>query len=147
MKASVGGDKLALAVTADGRFEIYDFDNATGIVSNPIALNSTDYARAYGVEFSPDGNLLYGTKNVAPSNIFQWNLNAGGAAAIQASSTIIGTSGSNSIGALQLGPDAKIYLARFNSARLGVINTPNNLGVSANFEDNGPVLGGRVSRS
>ena len=146
MKAAGGGDKIAAAVTFDGRFELYDFDNATGVVSNPVILNSAAYAGAYGIEFSPDGTLLYGTVNQSPSNIFQWDLNAGGAAAIQASSTIIGTSNSSNIGALQLGPDAKIYLSRSNSSRLGVINDPNNQGVAANFDDNGPTLGGRIAR-
>lgn len=39
---------------------VFDFDNATGIVSNPIAWNlNLGGGFAYGIEFSPDGNVLY----------------------------------------------------------------------------------------
>lgn len=150
LKASSGGDKIAQAAMIDGRFEVYDFDNSTGVVSNAVELNDPSYATAYGVEFSPDGTLLYGTRLSSfggnPPSIFQWDLTAGNQAAIQASGTVVGTSNSSEIGALQLGPDAKIYLSRSNSSRLGIIDDPNQLGIAAAYNDNGPSLGGRIGR-
>ena len=68
LKASPEGDKLAVAhfglttVTAGngpGKVLLYDFNNATGTVSNEIEL--FDGGAPYGVEFSQSGNKLYAT--------------------------------------------------------------------------------------
>ena len=52
---------------------------------------------------------------------------------------------SNGGGALQLGPDNKIYVTRREATSLGVINSPNTLGVGCNYIDNGVSLAGRKS--
>ena len=99
MKGSPDGTKLALAVITGagtgGYFELFDFDNTMGTVSNPINLGAIT-TLAYGVEFSPNSTLLYGSSfQVIPANgvITQWNLCAGSAAAIIASATQIGKIG------------------------------------------------------
>jgi len=110
-------------------FELFDFNNTTGTVSNPISLPSPSveplpvgiaWYRAYGVEFSPDGSYFYGGLNTT-GEVFQYDLWAGGAAAIRNSARLVGkaTAGSkvNIIGALQLATDGKIYIAR---DRLGI---------------------------
>jgi hypothetical protein len=144
MKASPDGSKLALAIR-DSKFELFDFNNATGQLSNFVPLIQ-DY-RSYGVEFSPDGSRLYGT-TLDGNHIYQFNLRAGSPAAIVSSATLVGTTATaaNYAGALQLGPDGKIYLAPYNSLTLGVIDAPNNLGVACSYRNAGPSLGGRLSQ-
>lgn len=56
MKISPDGLKLAMAHVFTG-CELFDFDNATGMVSNPKIIY-TDLG-AYGVEFSPNSAVLY----------------------------------------------------------------------------------------
>jgi len=61
MKASHNGQKLAYACTINMNLvELLDFDNSTGIPSNPLSfINITE---AYGLEFSPDDSKLYATE-------------------------------------------------------------------------------------
>ncbi|QNF31905.1 hypothetical protein HUW51_03895 [Adhaeribacter swui] len=141
MKASPDGKKLALALWRDSNlFEVFDFNNATGKVSNPLAFEH--YDEAYGIEFSPDGTKLYGTTNgignVAPQ-IWQFNL-LGSRQAIEESATLIAVSKADKIGSLQLGPDGKIYLAKEKEKTLGVINNPNTPGLGCNYVDEGQML-------
>ena len=49
MAISQQGDRLAIAMRDGNIFEVFDFDEATGVVSNPITLNSSNYYRSYGV--------------------------------------------------------------------------------------------------
>ncbi|RMG90376.1 MAG: PKD domain-containing protein, partial [Chloroflexi bacterium] len=134
LAASPDGKRLAMAENSPG-FELYDFDNATGVVSNPILLGNG--GGAYGVAFSPDNNLLYGLR-IHGGAIYQWNLLAGSPAAIIASATQIGTAvGTGSPymgGALQLATDGKIYVPDFNWPSLSVINNPNVPGLGCNFQ-------------
>ncbi|MBI3239783.1 MAG: hypothetical protein HYZ43_13230, partial [Flavobacteriia bacterium] len=62
LKISPNGKKLAQAnwSGSTAAFEIYDFDNSTGIISNPMAI-SGNISGVYGCEFSPDGTKCYGT--------------------------------------------------------------------------------------
>lgn len=136
LKASPDGSRLALAVYT-GFLELFDFDNATGVVSNPIRLHDSSY---YGVEFSPDGTKLYGASHLN-KNIYQFDL---AAADIPGSAKLVGTS-SASLGSLQLAPDHKIYVARFGGFFLGVINNPNELGAASHYVDQGFYLKLRAS--
>ncbi len=133
MKASHKGHKLAYACTVGmDLVELFDFDNATGIPSNPVTINSID--NAYGLEFSPDDSKLYVTEE-NPQIICQWDVNAGSAAAIIASQVNLTGSGGDAFAALQLGPDGKIYMANRFSNKIGVINLPNAAGTACNFTD------------
>jgi PKD repeat protein len=133
LKAAHNGSKIAYACTINMNLvEVSDFDNNTGIPSNPISF--PNITEAYGLEFSADDSKLYATEE-NPSLIIQWDLNAGSAAAIAASEMIIGT-GTSPVAALQLGPDGKIYLAKRNLIPfLGVINDPDSAGLACNFTD------------
>lgn len=151
MKVSPKGNKLALAHRVRNRFEVYDFNNATGVISNPVVSQSI-YANVYGVEFSPDGSKLYCSKYGYTAEIFQFDLNAGSPSAIINSVKHIATSVHRLVGALQLGPDGKIYVAKENGPSddaageyLGVINEPNNAGLDCKYVDNGFFLGGKRS--
>ncbi len=138
LKGSPTGNHLAQAVWVDNYFELFDFDKTSGMVSHPLHLvgSTAVSSGAYGVEFSPDGNLLYGTE-ITPGYIYQWNLAAGSDSLIIASKTLIGTSAVNFNGALQLASDQKIYMAEYGSAWLGAINDPNVQGVGCNYDDTG----------
>ncbi len=138
---------------------IYDFDPNTGIVSNERQLlMQAPNNNGYGVEFSPDGNLLYITAtNDASSNLpadhtstlYQFSLsprNLGG-------NTLSGIeidSRQGYRGSLQLGIDGKIYRAladTYDVGRpfLGVINNPNVIGAGCNYQHDAIPLAGRSS--
>lgn len=139
MKASHQGHKIAYAITISLNIvELFDFDNSTGIVSNPVLMNNIQ--EAYGIEFSPDDSKLYATSE-NPGELFQWDVNAGSSAAIIASQMIVGNDvGGQAFASLQLAYDGKIYLANRFSNFLGVINNPNAAGLACNFVDNAITL-------
>ncbi|MEO8085678.1 MAG: T9SS type A sorting domain-containing protein [Bacteroidota bacterium] len=143
MKASSLNNKIAIAnygtTGVSSNFELYDFDNATGTVSNMALLAPLALSTIYACEFSPDGTKFYGADWGA--NIYQFDLTAGNTAAIQASEITIGTVG-GSVGDIQIGPDQKIYLTVEGALSLSVINNPNALGVACNFNQGTINLGG-----
>lgn len=156
-KFSPNGRKLA--VTMPYRtVELYDFDNATGILTNSMVLENnyvpgatatpTDGA-ANGLEFSPDGTKLYVSYVINHPFLCQYDLCAGTASAIAASKTVI----SNTIlayparGELQTGPDGKIYVAHYLSDSIGVINNPNALGSACNYSPNSVSIGSNITPS
>lgn len=145
LQASPNGQKLASAVRANG-FEVLDFDNATGIVSNPVNLgNATE---SYGVSFSPNSNVLYGSK-INDGTVWQWNLQAGSPAAIVASVLQVGVAAGSATpyrgGTLQLGPDGKLYFPAYGTDYLNAINNPDVLGAGCGFTNNAVNLAGRIS--
>ncbi|PCH66331.1 MAG: hypothetical protein COC01_08270, partial [Bacteroidetes bacterium] len=146
LKGSADGNRIAVANRSMDNVELFDFDNTTGLLSNVITFNNFSFpGGAYGIEFSPNSNLLYVSEESTPvSNIYQYNLLAGSATAIINSRTTIGSSGSG--GAIQLAPDNKIYHARVQEDFLGVINDPNSLGISCNYIANGFFLAGKISK-
>lgn len=143
LKASADGSHLAMAVR-NSNFELFDFNNATGQVSNYLNLGAISGTnRCYGVEFSPDGTRLYGT-TIEFNTVNQWNLAAGSPAAIVASATQVGTT-TGLAGGLAKGPDGKIYVAMNNSPTLAAITNPNALGAACGFLANAVPLGGNTS--
>ncbi|MEO8088196.1 MAG: T9SS type A sorting domain-containing protein, partial [Bacteroidota bacterium] len=96
---------------------------------------------AYGLEFSPNSKYLY-CAWITPGEVRQYDVLAGSAAAIAASEVFLGTTAISFNGALQLGPDKKIYLAQLGAGYVGVINNPDVGGTGCNFVDVGPVIAG-----
>lgn len=154
MKPSPDGKKIALACyTALNTVQIFNFDNTTGVISNPITDTNfpdfTGYDGPYGISFSPDNSKLYVsvfgyTSLGGTSYVYQYNMNAGSNAAIISSRTAVRSNFSESFGALQLGPNGKLYVAKINSlgsSYLDVINNPNALGAACNYVNNGQFLG------
>ncbi len=136
MKSNPDGSNLALALEGDDVFEIFDFDNESGKVSNPITLEIPKKSCPYGVEFSPNGSIFYGSA-AATGEIYQFNLQAGSILDIQNSIYIAGKSEENKwIGALQIANNGKIYFPIFQTTFLGVINNPNKLGYDCGYENN-----------
>ncbi len=125
LQASPDGSYVAAGIEGLDKYELFDFDASTGQLTTFISMNA-NYDDAYGVEFSPDGTILYGSERWG-TPVYQWNLASGLPGQIMASQTQIATLGSSNGGALQLAPDGKIYLARYSQQYLGVINFPNTL--------------------
>ncbi|HUM47239.1 MAG TPA: T9SS type A sorting domain-containing protein [Chitinophagales bacterium] len=146
LKASPTGNKLAQAIWGDNYFELFDLDNSSGVISNALILPSLAGASsgAYGVEFSNDGSLLYGSV-ITPGHVYQWDMNAGSNADIVASKTFVGMSAVAFNGALQMATDGKIYMAEYGSSWLGVINDPDSVGLDCNFIDQGFFLTGGIN--
>ena len=112
---------------------VFDFDNATGIVSNPIAWNLNLGGFAYGIEFSPDGNVLYIGDLIS---ILQYDLTQTTPLAIQNSLYLVATGANiDAYCSLQLAIDEKIYV-NSNSGSLSAINFPNDLGVTCGYQTN-----------
>lgn len=127
-----------------GYLALYDFNKATGRVSNEIMLDNT--GSPYGVQFSPNSKVLYANvdyhtidneTNQASwirGELNQYNLNV-------ASPLIAGTKRTlrtyNSLdtssqiftarGALQLALNQRIYYSRSDKTFLSAINDPNNI--------------------
>ncbi|MDB5036163.1 MAG: hypothetical protein JWQ98_3404 [Chlorobi bacterium] len=144
MKASPDGKRLAVASTS--LVQLFDFDASTGTVSNPITIQSPVASTiCYGLCFSPDDSKLYIGEYF--QGIFQYDLTSGNQAAIVASRfETMPRDPDNSIGALQLGPDGRIYCSVYNQDALGIISNPNGLGAAAVFTYGGfPLTYGRSS--
>lgn len=156
IKVSPDGTKFASANMSNGLF-LYDFDTATGVLSNQQNLSITSFSPSpYGVEFSQNSLRLYvhssndanatGPPNLHQSTLTQFDLEATN---IQ-NSQITLDQRQLFRGSLQLGPDGKIYRAL--SANyitglpfLGVIDNPNALGTAANYIHNAVDLSPNLS--
>ncbi len=136
MKANPQGTKVAAGVALlTNSLELYDFNNATGVCSNGLNI-PTGFTQTYGCEWSPDGKLLYG----ASGTIYQYNTTLGTGALIIASKVNVGT---GTWGALQVGPNGKMYQVTTTSF-LNVINNPNVIGTGCNFVANVVPLAGKT---
>ena len=143
LKFSADGRRVAAALWREtNKFEVYDFDRATGKLSKPRSFGP--YPEAYGVEFSPSGRFLYGSCNGTgggETQIWQFDL-----ASKTAKPQLVGQSKNRKIGAIQRGPDGRLYVAREDNPSLGVIQQPDSLGKASRYVDEGVKLGGRRSK-
>ncbi|TAE68150.1 MAG: PKD domain-containing protein [Bacteroidetes bacterium] len=139
IKASSDGKYIAACYR--NYFEIYRFDNSTGVISNPIKINGVE---CYGVEFSPDSKILYVTQVLqslpfSPSIVAQYSISSYDSTSLQNSFHNVTQQtlqfGTSSTTGLQLGPNGKIYSA-WAGPIIDVINNPNVLGAGCNFQHN-----------
>lgn len=149
MKLSTNGKRLALAVFELGFCEVFDFDNTTGIVSNPIKIMVEG---AEHVEFSPDGTIVYigneyeyGTLPPDITSIYQIDLLAGDSSDIVNSKLKIDVLSCSGYGSLrsfiQLAPDGKIYNVKLvhdcdgidYMNHISAILSPNTVGLGCNW--------------
>lgn len=151
MKASPNGLKIAVATPNgyglgngfhQGFTSLMDFNPATGIVSNAVALPPSAAKTDYGVCFSPDNSKLY-FSCVGHGEIYQYNLSAGPLASVIASKTWIIPNGPDSWRQMANGPDGKIYISRGQKNYLSVLNSPNNVGLACNYIDSTIYLQGK----
>lgn len=142
MNASHNRKKLACAntytvlFTALGGLELFDFDPATGVVSNGETL---EQIACYGTCFSPNDSLLYVSRY--NTDIYQYNVSLNTATAITASGKYLGQT---SFTHLKSAPDGKIYLggttSPFAITQLSTILSPNSHGLSCQLtQDNVPL--------
>ncbi len=139
MKFSPDGTKLAIVVRQENSIELFDFNN--GQVSNPVLFPSLSSTNPYGIEFSPLGDKLYVSAYGGSAKVFQFDISSRDSSIMVNTCIEIANSSSTFIGALQTAPDGKIYVARRNSAYLGLINFPEKDGLLCNYIDNGHHLG------
>lgn len=154
LKASPDGQKLAIAhnqignqpggtAVGTGIIELFDFNTATGIISN--ARTVIGGVQPYGVEFSASSEKLYASYNIVNNQnieLAQFDLLSSN---ITASKTIIYNSTPQIYG-LQLALNNKIYVSTTTSV-LGVINAPDENGLLCNYVHAGLQLAsGTVSR-
>lgn len=146
VKFSPDGKKMACTVMGSNFLEIFDFDAESGILSNPIKIqDNSEYRNAYGIEFSPDCSKLYlGTTDQSPCKVYQFDLSVDDEVAIRTSSKEI-YSQRYYVGSLQLGPDDRIYIGRWDYY-LAVITNPNELFPACNFVADGVNLGGPIGK-
>lgn len=113
--------------------ELFDFNNATGVISNARRIDSL--AGGYENCFSPDGSKLY--YSARPAKLFQVDLSLlPSITAVQASKTLIADT-FRSLGGTRLGPDNKIYIIGTtplpSTKCLIAINDPNKGGTACNL--------------
>ncbi len=136
MKISPDGTKLVYCSESMMKNELFNFNNATGVVSNVISLPA--YSSQYGVEFSPDGSKIY-FASWNGGAIYQYNV-------LTTAWTLIQPIATDANGALQLGPDGKIYVERrFSGTHLGVIHAPNLSPNDCDYETEAVFLEGKTS--
>lgn len=142
MKASLLGDKIALAKMGAGTVELFNFDNTSGNVYGAITINNLP--TAYGVEFNETGTRLY--VSTASGSLYNFNISTMDTGEILNSKSLVYSS-SNLIGALQIGPDKRIYVAQDNSYYLGMISAPDNLGTACAYNPQAIYLEGHKCES
>ncbi len=153
LKASPNREKIASVKSyTNNETQVFDFNAATGILSNPITISNyiSEDLGPYGCEFSPNSNLLYISEiirdgEIEISKIHQYDLTLSTQTQIINSDVII-TQEDGLLGAIQQALDGKIYVAKFGSTSIGIINAPNEIGANANYEMEGLYLGGKLCR-
>lgn len=136
-KMSISSNRQKLAVTIlhgsnRQRLSLFDFDANTGLISNPLLLDTAYTTEAttkyYGVAFSPDNSKLYAATwtGTQAQTLFQFDISSNNA------NTIIGTrtkiAVTNSFSDVKLGPDGKIYYRSSYAGgvlNIGAVNFPN----------------------
>lgn len=154
LKVSPDGKKIAAANNTDFSVGIYNFDNSSGQVThivsdeNYTSPGGWDPGGPYGVEFSPNSKLLYISEWKENRKIYQYDLSSNDPTAILNSRQIVASIGQSAdpIGALQLGPDNRLYIARDGCNHLSRINQPNVVGTGCDFTENAVNLAGKHSR-
>jgi hypothetical protein len=148
LKTSFDGKKIACDCFQN--LVISDFDNSTGIISNPIIIPAFSVCSTNGLEFSPDnkkvyvsygGQILSNTGN----SIYQVVIGEDSASTVNSLTqldtlSIIGTDsttdwGYNYTQGMHIGSDGVVYTTKIRTNHLGAILTPDNIGISCNYND------------
>jgi len=146
LKASPCGTYIACALYEyidNCPIEMLNFNNDSGHIYSSTKHFTDDIPWAYGIEFSPDESKLYACGPGVDAYLYQYNINAGDSNAILSSKKLIASGGG--FGAIQIGSDKKIYVARNLKSYLSVINDPDSSYLNCNYIENGCPLGGRLS--
>ena len=126
-----------------GRVTLMDFNDSTGVFSN-LKVDTTA-GSCYGLEFSPNSEYLYVSgfkkwQSGTATFLYQYESSAATVAGFIKSRIDQKVSGIPGLGALQTGPDYKIYGVRFGTDTMTVIHSPNRKGFLCQFSEIGPVI-------
>lgn len=144
LKFSPDGTKLACVNFGTG-LDLFDFDPSTGQISNRKSIINGINQRPYGVEFSPNSKLLYFSNVVLLQgsdyrfDVRQYSNLGSDALSISSTKVVLDSiymttpAGSPYFNALQLGPDAKLYVSISGSPSLGRIENPDVKGITCNY--------------
>lgn len=137
LKASTNGERLVYSGL--NWTSLYHFNVETGEITDHVDLNQASYSAA----FSPNCQYLYVGDGIG-KKIYQYDLFNFDPASTKKQ---VGATTSLGIGSMELGPDGRIYVARFTTSQyLGVIMDPDYDGTQCNYVDNGLYLGGKNSK-
>lgn len=144
----------------DNFIEVFSFDRSNGKIGRVIATIQREHIirrlgidstikNLYGIEFSPNSSLIYVSEGYTPSremfggttmflgNVYQFDLNAVFILnSVFQVAQLTSFNQSYPCGALQLGPNQRIYLARPEMNYLSCIESPNAMGRACNFNEN-----------
>lgn len=125
LKFSANGERMVLPVLDDNTILVFDFNNATGVFSNPRKLRLPAEKNLEDTELSSDGSKLYFgvreklDRGLEQHNIYQMDLAAGTPAQIEKTIYRVNDRADRAgctphdcffiYRSLQLGPDGKIY--------------------------------------
>jgi hypothetical protein len=90
-------------------------------------------AHVYGIEFSPDASKVYISTYDPGRTLEQFDVSSNNQSIIAATQTSLSTT-MDTYG-MQLANDGKIYIVKSFSQYIGVVNSPNLLGLAANYQD------------
>jgi gliding motility-associated-like protein len=148
-----GNGKMLVQTNAKGRpstnpsdefFQVFDFDNATGQITNGRDIPLMNDGYYWGAEFSPNSNLLY-IVNPFSKSIHQFDVGSNDAATILQSKVILPVP-DGTLAAISMAADLKLYVATGGKDYLHVINNPNNPGTACNLGLQQQTLGGGSSQ-
>lgn len=152
MKFAPGAGLLAVVVPGSPNYiDILDFDVTTGQVSNSRLLDIDEVgSQAYGLEFSTDALKLYVTTTGATSRVIQYDLDSlntdNEVADIEATKFVFPDAPPTEFGAMQMGPDGRIYIAIENTNQLATLAAPAADDAAATLQLSGVDLLSRTSR-
>lgn len=111
-------NRLVVALSTPGVsnvVEIFDFADSTGSVTNfRTADLESPTGQVYGVEVSPGGNKLFATLIDATPKMYEFSLDSVGMPHFKQS-----VNAAHELGAIQIGPDGQMYVARNGAGSLG----------------------------
>ena len=129
--ANSRGDKIALCVPPIDLVDLFDFDNSTGKLTNHKVID-VNFGHSYGLEFSPNGNLLYVSKSI--HGVYQYDIMLKDEREMMACAhEVVFTHGFK--GTLQYASNGKIYLAEESSGSIHSISKPDKIGGSCDFNE------------
>ncbi|PKL86923.1 MAG: hypothetical protein CVV22_02195 [Ignavibacteriae bacterium HGW-Ignavibacteriae-1] len=138
LKASLDGTRIASTHSFASVIELFDFDAFSGKMTLTHNLLHPSFTWPYGVEFSPDGKLLYASLFFT-CRLVQFDVTLKTAEQILNSMVVLGENKSATFyfGTIQLGINGKIYVAQDDNTYLGVISKPNQKGEACDFVEYG----------
>jgi gliding motility-associated-like protein len=147
-----GERRLAMVIPGPptNYIELYNFNDSTGTLTLDKTMDlGPAPPKAYGVEFSPDGNKMFVTfqgEGTTSSYLKQYDLTLPDSLLITGAVSI-DSSSSEKFGALQIASDGKIYMAIQDSDHLAVIGEPGGSVLNGvEYVKKGVSLGGRKSQ-